>query len=86
VRLNPDAARQWGETWREKHAPGWKQLSGAGLVPVTTEERALLPGETRHPHSRDTILTLERQINGGRQLSLLDRPIVASKPTGSTGL
>lgn len=64
--VDPDKARQWGEQWRTKHSRRWVNDGGAGFFPRHQPAPSTPLGRN---HSRDVILALERQINGGQQLS-----------------
>lgn len=68
VPLNPDKARAWGEQWREKYAPGHSQFAKPNNSQGHTEPNRLSPCVR-------TILALERQINGGQQLSKVRDPV-----------
>lgn len=68
VPLNPDKARAWGEQWRERHAPKYATFAKPNNSQGTTEPNRLSPCVR-------TILALERQINGGQQLSQVLAPV-----------
>jgi hypothetical protein len=63
-----DKARQWGEFWRVNYAQRYQKDAGRGLYPIRRNARAEVISLGR-THCRDVILELERDINGGKQLS-----------------
>ena len=66
LQLDPAKARAWGEEWRNKHASRWSSGEDRGLF---LKHRLRSSAPVSKSHCRDTILALERQINGGLQLS-----------------
>lgn len=65
----PDKAREWNSRWEKRYAPNYVTRPGDDRRWPRPPAPKPAPIAGAEPHSADVIRALERQINGGKQLS-----------------
>lgn len=71
IPLAPEKAAAWAAEWKEKHAPG-----RTSFAPSFGDKRAPRTVVNFDSWSAQAILAIERQINGGEQITRLPKGVV----------